>query len=154
MGPPSGSDWTSIAGDVFRVYCDVTENNKVGQKFDRIWRWIYGGLQQIYTETGFLKYPSTEGMIFSTICTLRASCWGVPTDGDRMTLKSPNCEIYYKILWIQEPTIYMLIFVVVVDCTDSYFSGNCIRVLLMEHLNCTCSEKCSRSSKTLIEFGW
>ena len=26
-------------------------------------------------------------------------------------------------------------------------------VLFMEHLNCTCSEKCSQSSKTIIEFG-
>ena len=32
-------------------------------------------------------------------------------------------------------------------------SGNCIRVLFMEHLYCTCSEKCSQSSRTIIEFG-
>ena len=32
-------------------------------------------------------------------------------------------------------------------------SGNCIRVLFMEHLNCTCSVKCFRSSRPIIEFG-
>ena len=45
-------------------------------------------------------------------------------------------------------------------CISSYYPdiGNCIHVF-MEHLNCTCSEKCSQSSRTLIEFhhgdpGW
>ena len=48
-------------------------------------------------ETGFLKYPSTEVLIWSTICTLRASNHESTTDGDRNKPKSPNSEIYYKI---------------------------------------------------------
>ena len=31
-------------------------------------------------------------------------------------------------------------------------SGNCIRLLFMEHKDCACTEKCSWTSRTLIKF--
>ena len=51
----------------------------------------------MYTETGFLRYPSTERFMSCTICTQRASHCGSATDGDRVRTKSPNWLIYYKI---------------------------------------------------------
>ena len=98
VGPPSSSDGTSTAGDVFRVYYDVTEQHKACQKFARIWRWTYGGLTTYIDRDRFSKVPSTEGIIFSIICSQRASRWGTATDGDSARTKSPNCEIYYKII--------------------------------------------------------
>ena len=38
-------------------------------------------------------------------------------------------------------------------CAHYPNSGHSIRVLFLEHLNSTCAEKCSRSSRAIIEFG-